>query len=57
MWVLWTLILFFLGRYYAVPLDTVTPLDSRRRWLGYTALAIFVLVFVPNPLQFVQPGS
>ncbi|HVO69458.1 MAG TPA: site-2 protease family protein [Aggregatilineaceae bacterium] len=57
MWVLWTLILFFLGRYYAVPLDTVTPLDSRRRWLGYTALAIFVLVFVPNPLQFVRSGS
>jgi len=57
MWVLWTLILFFLGRFYAVPLDTVTPLDSRRRWLGYAALAIFLLVFVPNPLQFVSPGS
>jgi len=56
MWVLWTLILFFLGRFYAVPLDTVTPQDSRRRWLGYTALVIFVLVFVPNPLRFVQPG-
>ncbi len=54
-WFLWTLLLFFLGRIYAVPLDTVTPLDKRRRWLGYATLVIFVLVFVPNPLQFVQP--
>ncbi|MBI5959949.1 MAG: site-2 protease family protein [Chloroflexi bacterium] len=54
MWFPWTLLLFFFGRVYAVPLDTVTPLDSRRRWLGYAALVIFVLVFVPNPLQIVQ---
>jgi membrane-associated protease RseP (regulator of RpoE activity) len=55
MWLLWTLLLFFLGRLYAMPLDTVTPLDSRRRWLAYAALIIFVLVFVPNPLQIVEP--
>jgi Zn-dependent protease len=55
MWLLWTLLLFFLGRVYAVPLDSVTPLDPRRRWLGYLALAVFVLVFVPNPLQIVEP--
>jgi membrane-associated protease RseP (regulator of RpoE activity) len=55
MWLLWTLLLFFLGRLYAMPLDTVTPLDTRRRWLAYAALIIFVLVFVPNPLQIVEP--
>jgi len=55
MWLLWTLLLFFLGRVYAVPMDTITPLDSRRRWVGYVTLLIFVLVFVPNPLQFVEP--
>lgn len=54
-WLIWTLLLFLLGRAYAVPLDTITPLDRRRRWLGYTALMIFVLVFVPNPLHIVQP--
>lgn len=54
-WFLWLFLLFFLGRAYAVPLDSVTLLDSRRRWLGYTALLIFVLVFVPNPLQLVHP--
>jgi len=55
MWLLWTLLLFFLGRLYAMPLDTVTRLDPRRRWLAYAALLIFVLVFVPNPLQIVEP--
>jgi Zn-dependent protease len=54
-WLLWTLLLLFLGRFYAVPLDMITPLDSRRRWIGYVALVIFVLVFVPNPLQSVGP--
>lgn len=45
----------FLGRVYATPMDTVTPLDLRRRALGWATLAIFVLVFVPNPLNIVQP--
>jgi len=54
-WLLWTMLLFLMGRLYAMPLDTITPLDSRRRWLGYAAMLIFVLVFVPNPLQIVQP--
>lgn len=54
-WLLWTMLLFFLGRVYATPMDTVTPLDLRRRALGWATLAIFVLVFVPNPLNIVQP--
>jgi len=54
-WLLWTMLLFFLGRVYATPMDTVTPLDSRRRWLGWATLVVFVLVFVPNPLNIVQP--
>jgi Zn-dependent protease len=53
-WWIWLFLLLFLGRAYAVPLDTVTPLDQRRRWLAYATLMIFVLVFVPNPLQFIQ---
>jgi Zn-dependent protease len=55
MWLIWTLLLFFLGRLYAVPLDMITPLDARRRWVGYLALVILVLVFVPVPLQIVNP--
>jgi len=54
-WLLWTMLLFFLGRIYATPMDTVTPLDPRRRWLGWATMVIFVLVFVPNPLNIIQP--
>jgi membrane-associated protease RseP (regulator of RpoE activity) len=54
-WVLWTLLMLLLGRVYAVPLDTITPLDQRRRRIGYLALIIFVLVFVPLPLQIIEP--
>lgn len=53
-WLLWTVLLFLLGRVYAVPSDTVTRLDERRRWLGYGAMVVFVLVFVPDPLQLIS---
>ncbi len=54
-WLLWTLLLLLFGRFYAVPLDSITPLDRRRRMIGYVAILVFVLVFVPNPLQIVNP--
>ena len=50
-WLFWTLLLLLLGRVYASPLDTVTDLDPKRRWLGYITLVLFLLVFVPNPLH------
>lgn len=54
----WMLLFLFLlfGRLYAVPLDSITPLDPRRRWLAYLTLVIFVLVFVPMPLQIITAG-
>lgn len=54
-WMLMFLFLLF-GRVYAVPLDSITPLDPRRRWLAYAALVILVLVFVPMPLQIISVG-
>ncbi len=56
-WLLWVLLLMMFGRVYATPLDMLTPLDGRRRFIALLALLIFVLVFVPNPLQLVQPAS
>jgi Zn-dependent protease len=53
-WGLWILILFFLGRVYAEPLDDVTQLDGRRRWLAVFTLLLFLLVFVPIPLSQVM---
>lgn len=53
MWLFWILLLLALGRYYAEPLDDVTPLDPRRRVLAIFTLFLFVIVFVPVPLQII----
>lgn len=52
-WWIWAALIFFLGRSHAEPLDLVTELDTRRRWVGYFALMVFVLVFVPVPIMLV----
>lgn len=52
-WWIWAALIFFLGRSHAEPLDLVTELDTRRRWIGYFALLVFVLVFVPVPIMLV----
>jgi membrane-associated protease RseP (regulator of RpoE activity) len=53
-WLVWAVLIFFLGRVYAEPLDDVTPLDRRRRILAIISLVAFFLVFVPIPLRFVS---
>ena len=55
MWVIWILLLYFFGRVHAEPLDDVTPLDGRRRWIAIFALLLFILVFIPVPFQIVLP--
>lgn len=50
-WLLWALLVYFLGRGYAEPLDEVTPLNPARRALGLLGLVVFILVFVPVPLR------
>ncbi|MDT8305861.1 MAG: site-2 protease family protein [Anaerolineae bacterium] len=54
MWWVWGGLLFLLGRQYAVPLDDVTRLDRPRRLLALFALVLFILIFMPDPLQVVQ---
>jgi membrane-associated protease RseP (regulator of RpoE activity) len=52
-WLLFVVLIFFLGRIYAVPLDDVTPLDGRRRLIAIISLILFFLVFVPIPFRIV----
>ncbi|MBN2257184.1 MAG: site-2 protease family protein [Anaerolineaceae bacterium] len=49
-WWLWAFLLLMFGRIQAETLDEITPLDSRRRWMGMAVFIIFVLVFSPVPL-------
>jgi membrane-associated protease RseP (regulator of RpoE activity) len=48
-WLLWVFILFWLGNVRTQPLDDITPLDGKRRALGFIMLLIFVLLFTPIP--------
>lgn len=51
-WFVWIGLIFFLiGPFHPPALDDVTPLDRRRRWVGYAMIAIFVLTFVPVPFR------
>jgi membrane-associated protease RseP (regulator of RpoE activity) len=48
-WLLWIFILFWLGNVRTQPLDDITPLDGKRRALGFFMLLVFLLVFTPVP--------
>ncbi len=50
-WIIWIVLLLLLGRVYATPLDTITPLNPGRRLIAITALVVFILVFMPIPFQ------
>lgn len=50
-WWLWAMLIFFLGRVYADPLDQVTSLNKGRRVMALIGLLIFLLVFSPVPLK------
>lgn len=49
-WLLWVFILFWLGNVRTQPLDDITPLDGKRRALGFVMLVLFVLLFTPIPM-------
>jgi len=49
-WWIWAFLILLMGRIHAEPLDTITPLDLRRKALAVVVLFIFFLVFTPVPL-------
>ncbi|PKK86138.1 MAG: site-2 protease family protein [Thermoplasmata archaeon HGW-Thermoplasmata-1] len=50
-WLIMGLIVLLLGMRHPPPLNDITPLDSRRKWLGVLAVAIFIVSFVPIPMS------
>lgn len=56
-WLFFLLLLMFMGRFYAVPMDTITPLDTQRRIVAIIALIIFVLTFIPRPFYSLGSGD
>jgi membrane-associated protease RseP (regulator of RpoE activity) len=55
-WWLWAFLIFIFGRFYAEPLDLITPLDTRRKALAILGVIIFFLVFTPVPMVLVTGG-
>ena len=50
-WWMWAVLLFWLGRVNAEPLDQITTLDPTRRLVALAMIIIFVLVFMPVPFM------
>lgn len=49
-WWLWVFLILVFGRAHAEPLDQITELDPRRKFLAHLGLVLFVLVFIPVPM-------
>jgi hypothetical protein len=56
-WALWFVLLLLFGRFYAAPLDMVTPLGRRHQIIAVLALAVFVVTFVPIPFEIREIAS
>jgi membrane-associated protease RseP (regulator of RpoE activity) len=54
-WWMWAVLLFWLGRVHAQPLDQITPLDAPRRGLAILMILVFILVFMPVPFMTLAP--
>ena len=50
-WLYWLILLFLFGRIYAPPLDMITPMDTRRKWIAVLGILVFILTFVPVPFS------
>ncbi len=50
-WLIWMLMALFMGRQHPPTENPFVELDPPRRWIGYISLAIFVLCFIPIPIQ------
>jgi membrane-associated protease RseP (regulator of RpoE activity) len=51
-WILWALLLRFLGRRHPPTLNDHAPVGRGRALVGILSLVIFVVCFVPNPVVF-----
>lgn len=45
----WAVIVYFIAGRAAAPLDDLTPITPARRWAGYAAFAVLVLILAPVP--------
>jgi len=50
-WLLWAVLVQVFGLRHPPPLDDLTPLDRKRKFIGWATIAIFFLIFTPLPFS------
>ncbi|MFB0564944.1 MAG: site-2 protease family protein [Candidatus Aminicenantaceae bacterium] len=50
-WFIWAFIILVLGLKHPRIIDEETPLSPQRKFLGFMALVIFILSFIPDPIK------
>jgi len=55
-WLVWGLLLLFLGLRHPAPADPHTPLDPKRKFMGWVMLAILTVTFIPVPFSVQEPS-
>jgi membrane-associated protease RseP (regulator of RpoE activity) len=50
-WLFWALILFFIIKIKHPEVNDFRELDTKRKFIGYSSFAIFILSFTPNPFM------
>lgn len=50
-WFIWAVLLLILGLRHPPVIYWEVPLDSKRKFIGWLALVIFILTFIPTPFQ------
>jgi len=50
-WLLWAILAQVFGLRHPPPLDDLTPLDRKRRLIGYATIVIFFLILTPLPFS------
>lgn len=53
-WLFWASLTLFLGLKHPPPLNDLTPLDERRRLLGFLSLLLLLTLVTPSPFSFPQ---
>jgi len=48
---LWAILAQVFGLRHPPPLDDLTPLDRKRRFIGYATIVIFFLILTPLPFS------
>jgi membrane-associated protease RseP (regulator of RpoE activity) len=55
-WLIWFVLVFFLGLGHPSTIDTHTPLTGTRRIMAWATIALFIVTFSPVPISFVSPS-